>query len=210
MGVEDHLDSIMAASAAIPGWLEGEEAREVALASWAAAAGATIVLIGAFMGRSTVLLAAPRRLRGSGKVYCFDPFDCSGDAFSVPYYQSLLKATGLDSLEAAFDRNIARAGLEAWVEKSKSTAAEGAARWTRPVDLLLLDGDQSPQGARDAYERWVPFLRAGGMLILRNTRDRKYAPGHDGHRRLAVEELIPPRYSEIRHLGATTFAVKAF
>jgi len=206
----DQIDAIVAASEGIPGWIAGEDARELALASWAAAAGATIVEIGAFMGRCTVLLAAARRLRGSGKVFSFDPFDCSGDAFSVPRYRALLKAAGDASLAAAFSRNIARLGLESWVETITATAAEGAAGWNRPVDLLLLDGDQSPEGARQAFEQWVPFLKPGGTIVLRNTRDRTYAEGHDGHRKLAVEELVPPRFNGFRQVGATSFAIKAF
>jgi hypothetical protein len=206
---EDRIREIVAASTTVPGWTEGEDARRLVLAALEAEDDATIVAIGAFMGRCTVLLGAACRLRGSGKVFSFDPFDCSGDAFSVPHYRDIVRAAGAPSLEAAFRRNIASLGLDPWVEASKATAAEGAANWVRPIDLLLLDGDQSPQGARDAFERWVPFLKRGGTIVLRNTRDRNYAEGHDGHRRLAVEELVPPRFSDIRQVGATTFALKA-
>src|SRR5262249_31202132 len=33
---------------------------------------------------------------------------------------------------------------------------------------------------------------------------RGYAEGHDGHRRLVLEEIVPPAYQEIRQVGATT------
>jgi hypothetical protein len=204
------IESLIAQSAAIPGWLTGDGAREVALASYALPDGAVIAEIGVFMGRGTVLLAGPRRLRGSGKVHCVDPFDCSGDGFSVPIYASELKATGKDSLEDVFRQNIAKCDLSDWVEIYKGTATGIAAAWSRPLDLLFLDGDQSPIGARMGYEAWIPFLKPGGTFILRNTRDRKYEESHGGSRRLAVEEVLRPRYSGIRQIGATTFAIKQF
>jgi predicted O-methyltransferase YrrM len=84
-----------------------------------------------------------------------------------------------------------------------------AARWSTSIDLVLLDGDQSPTGAREAYEAWSPHLRTKGIVILGNVHDHPNV-GHDGNSRLAVEELMPPRYSAIRRVGSTLFAVKEF
>ena len=81
--------------------------------------------------------------------------------------------------------------------------------WTQPIDLLLLDGDQSPEGARSAYDAWAKCLKPGGILVLRNSGAHDYAEGHDGHRRLAVAEVVPGRYEEIRQLGDTMIARKA-
>jgi hypothetical protein len=200
------IEDVVAASGSIPGWIEGEDARELALASLGLPSAATIIEVGVYMGRSTVLLAGPRRMRGSGVVHSVDPFDCSGDAFSVPHYREGLRASGRDSLEEVFRENLARLGLEDWVEVHRATARDVVEGWSQPVDLLVLDGDQSPAGARAAYEAWIPFLAPGGIVVLRNTRDREYAEGHDGYRRLSVEEIGPPRYRDVRR-GETTFAV---
>ena len=202
------IDEIVAASASVPGWTKGEDARQVAVASFMLPDDPTLVETGVYMGRCTVLLAGARQLRGSGTVHCVDPFDCSGDAFSRPHYIEGLASTGMASLEAAFRRNVSRFHLERWIEIHKDTDVGLAARWSEPLDLLLLDGDQSPGGARAAYEAWTPFLRSGGTIILRNTRDREYAEGHDGHRRLVLSEIHPPRYHNVRQVGATTFAIK--
>lgn len=203
------LETILSASAAIPGWTSDEDAKQIALASYALPGNATIVEVGVFMGRSSVLLALPRRLRGSGKVHCVDPFDCSGDAFSVPYYLQELQASGYASLETAFRVHIAALKLDPWIEVHKGTACDVAVQWSEPIDLLMLDGDQSVFGARAAYTAWVRFLRVGGTIILQNTRDRVYADGHEGNRRLAVEELVAPHFDSVRQVGATTVAVKA-
>jgi predicted O-methyltransferase YrrM len=204
----DELQQYVGMSEAIPGWTRGDQATELARTSLLLSAGAVIVEIGAFLGSSTVLLAGPRRLRGSGRVHSIDPFDCSGDAFSVPHYREILERAGGGSLKEHFEENVRLAGLSEWVEVHEGRAGEIAANWSMPIDLLFLDGDQSPQGAREAYESWAPFLKFGGVIVLRNTRARDYAEGHDGHRRLALQQIIPPRYTHIRLIGGTTFARK--
>jgi predicted O-methyltransferase YrrM len=201
------VEDVVAASGSIPGWTDPDDAAEIVRAALRLPAGATIVEIGAYMGRCTVLLAGGRRLAGSGTVHSVDPFDCSGDEFSVPYYVEGLRETGLPSLEDAFRQNVARLDLDAWVEVHRGRDIDVAARWSGPIDLLLLDGDQSPHGARAAYEAWAPFLVPGGTIVVRNTLDRNYAPGHDGHRRLALEELRAPRFGEVR-IGETAFAIR--
>src|SRR5439155_264773 len=79
----------------------------VARASLALGHNPVIVEIGVFLGSCTVLLAGPRRRCGSGIVHCVDPFDGSGDAFSVPHYRRILDSLGGGSLRYHFDANIA-------------------------------------------------------------------------------------------------------
>jgi predicted O-methyltransferase YrrM len=193
----------------IPGWTRNEDAEELARASFSLGSNAIIVEIGAFLGCCTVLLAGARCVAGSGKVHSVDPFDCSGDAFSVPYYRDVIASLGGGSLRDHFEANIRRAGLSGWVQVHPGRAADIAATWELPVDLLLLDGDQSPRGAREAFDSWAPFLKPGSIIVLRNTRPRQYAEGHDGHRRLVEEQILPPRFTDVRLVGATTFARKS-
>jgi predicted O-methyltransferase YrrM len=160
--------------------------------------GAVVVEIGSFLGKSAVLLAGARKRRGSGRVHCVDPFDASGDAFSTPVYRSLAAADARP-LRQRFQANIARSGLTDWVEIHEGLAGRVAATWTVPIDMLFLDGDQSPEGARLAYDAWAPFLKVGGVIALHNSTERVYAPGHDGHRLLAVHIVRPPRYGDVRH-----------
>lgn len=207
--VTDDVREFVELSATIPGWTRGEDAEEIARASLALGDNPVILEVGVFLGRCTVLLAGPRRRRGSGIVHCVDPFDGSGDAFSMPHYRRILDSLGGGSLRHHFVANIARAGIGGWVEVHQGRADEIAASWTQPIDLLLLDGDQSPGGARAAYEAWAKFLKPGGILVLRNSGAHEYAEGHDGHRLLAVIEIVPGKYDDIRQLGDTTIARKA-
>jgi MMP 1-O-methyltransferase len=188
-------------SAAVPGWCRGERAWGLSLASFLCPPGATIVEIGTFLGSSSILLAGPRKLRGSGRVHVVDPFDGSGDEFSVPHYIDILNAvdeSGEIGLRAQFENHIRHAGLIDWIEVHEKRAAEGAAQWNAPIDLLFLDGDQSLGGARQAYDCWAPFLKPGAVIALHNSGPGDIREGHDGHRRLVVEELVAPRYVDVR------------
>jgi Methyltransferase domain len=200
------LQDYIQMSSMIPGWTRNEDAEELAHASFSLSRDAVIVEIGAFLGCCTVLLAGARCVRGSGEVHSVDPFDCSGDAFSVLHYRQIVALLGGGSPRDHFEANIRRAGLSRWVQVHQGSAAEIAVTWERPLDLLLLDGDQSPRGALEAFDSRVPFLKPGGIIVLRNTRPREYAEGHDGHRRLVLEQIFPPRFTDVRLVGATTFA----
>jgi MMP 1-O-methyltransferase len=207
-GGSDWLDDYIHLSAGIPGWTRGEEARELARISFSLPAGANIVEIGAFLGASAILLAGPRRLRQSGVVHCVDPFDCSGDLFSIPYYQRILAEAGGGSLRELFERNIRKSGVGPWVQIHQGRAAEVARNWEVPIDLLYLDGDQSRAGAREAYEAWAQFLKPGGVIALHNSRPEHRVPDHDGHRWLVEEEITAPYFESMRLVRTTTFAIK--
>ena len=177
----------------------------LATTSYALPSHAVIVEVGSFLGKSAIMLAGGRKVRGTGRVHCIDPFDASGDAFSVPAYRAVADADP-QPLRARFQANVAAAGLTDWIEAHEGTAAAIAAAWVEPIDMLFLDGDQSPDGARLAYDAWAPFLKVGGILAVHNSNERAYAPGHDGMRLLATGVVRAPRYTEIRCIESTTFA----
>jgi predicted O-methyltransferase YrrM len=207
-GVEG-LTSYLRLSESIAGWTRGEEADALARMAYSLDGDAVIVEIGSFFGSSTVFLAGARRLRGAGRVHCVDPFDGSGDSFSVPQYSAIIMAFGARSPREHFDKNVRVAGLSDWVKVHQGHAEEIAIDWTAAIDLLILDGDQSPAGARAAYAAWSPWLKPGGVIALHNSEPREYNAEHDGHYLVATEEIQPPHYVERHLVGSITFARKA-
>jgi predicted O-methyltransferase YrrM len=206
--LSEELEHYLRLSEAIPGWTRGEEARELLWISQSLPAGAVIVEIGSFLGAGAILLAGPRRIRGSGLVHCVDPFNATGDSFSVPHYQRIIAEIGIGSLRDHFERNIQGAGLGCWVRIHQGRAEEVAPSWGKPVDLLYLDGDQSRKGAREAYDSWARFLKPGGIIAVHNSAPENHTPEHDGHRCVVEEEIKPPIYSNIRFVSSTTFATR--
>lgn len=200
----------LAISQTIPGWRGIPESMAIWEACLNLDADAVVVEIGVFLGRSTALMAGARKLRGSGTVHCVDPFDCSGDAFSIPYYLAILQKEGGGNLREHFDKYMQKANLQDWIKIHQSTAQELALSWGTPVDLLLLDGDQSPRGALEAYQAWIPHLRPGGVLVVGNApADGARSEGHDGNCRVAKTCVIQPYFYDIRQVGSTLFARKA-
>jgi len=205
-----NIDTLLDISTSIPGWTAGTEARRLVSVALNLKDNATIAEVGVFMGRCTFLLASSRRESGSGVVYCIDSFDCSGDEFSIPYYLEILEDSGMPTLFDAFYHNIKKHGLENWIKIHEGDACEIASQWSEPLDLLLLDADQSPEKALKTYKAWEPFLKTWGTIVLCNTADRVYAKGHDGYRRIAIEKIVFPKYCQVRRVGGLTFARKEF
>lgn len=192
----------------IEGWVNIEERVALARQAYDLPENATIGEIGSFLGESAIVMAGARKLKGSGKVHCIDPFDASGDAFSVPVYEQIRSAAS-KTLRERFDDNISYAGLTDWVSVHVGTADTVIQAWREPIDMLFLDGDQSPEGARKAYEAWAPFVRKGGIIALHNSTPREYDENHDGHYRIAMQLIQSPKHKYLRSVFSTTFFVKS-
>ena len=190
----------------VPGFRGKGELNAIAEAVIGLPANSTIVEIGVYMGQTTVVLAGVRRIADSGQVHCIDPFDCSGDDYSVPFYVDGLAKSGFGSLEEAFIATLRRFRLEALVSIHKGASRSVAKSWGAAIDLLLLDGDQSTDGAREAFEDWIRFVAHGGTVILGNTLDREYDPSHIGNYLIASRQLVGPRFKNVYRIGAATFA----
>jgi predicted O-methyltransferase YrrM len=191
----------------IQGWTRDDEAIRLAQVSHSLPDNAVVVEIGAFLGCSTVLLAGGRKTRGSGEVHTVDPFDASGDAFSQPVYASIRDTTER-SLRDRFEQNLVRAGVERWVYVHPMRAEDLVGRWTRPVDLLFLDGNQEYEAVLATYWAWSPLLKPGGILAVHNSRPGYRRETHDGSARLVEGRVRAPAYSEIELVGSITFARK--
>jgi predicted O-methyltransferase YrrM len=185
------------------GWTRGAEAVALARQAYALPASPTIVEVGSFLGCSTILLAGARELRGSGRVHAVDPFDASGDAYSAPYYRAIA-GRGRATLRARFEANLRRAGVADRVEVHQGRAEAVAAGWAAPIDLLFIDGDQSPAGARAGYLAWAAYLRPGAVIAVHNSVATE--PDHDGSRRLVAELIRPPDYRDLQLVESITFA----
>ena len=188
-----------------PGWRYEKDLLRLGHISQSLRNDAVIVEVGCLFGRSSIMLAGARKIQGSGRVHCVDPFDLSGDAFSVPYYREMLDQHGGGSLLDHFNTYIGQCGLGEDIAVHVGTDDEIAKTWTTPIDLLLIDGDQSPIGARRTYEQWIQFLVPGGWLVVSNSADRIYSDDHDGYARVFSDYVRPPQFKNILR-GDTSFA----
>jgi predicted O-methyltransferase YrrM len=204
----DRIPIYLSLSERVAGWTRGPEAEALIRAAYQLPDHAVIVEIGSFIGSASILLAGARKLRRTGKLHCVDPFDASGDVVSVPEYDRILTHyEGTTQLEI-FRANVRKAGVARWLVVHQGQAEQIANEWALPIDMLFMDGDQSPQGVSAAYESWSPWVKNNGLLALHNSNSREYAEGHDGHFRLRQRMLAEGSYAFIEEVGSTTFWIK--
>jgi predicted O-methyltransferase YrrM len=164
---------ILARMRAIEGWLEDAEANLLIVTAAKALSelpeAAAMVEIGSYCGRSTVVLGSVlRTLRGAAKakLYAIDPHDGQIGALDQ----------GLQQVAPTFEtfqRNIAAAGLDQWVEPVRQCSFQVA--WSKPIGYLFIDGlHDYANVARDFdhFERWVT---PGGYVAFHDYAD--YYPG---------------------------------
>lgn len=48
----------------------------------------------------------------------------------------------------------------------QGNSAELIERWSKPIDLLFIDGDHSYEGVKADYENWAPYVKKGGFIAF--------------------------------------------
>ena len=141
----------------VDGWLAGDEALALHHAAAAIASPDPVAVeIGSWKGRSTVAIASAFRDRGAGTVYAVDPH-CG----ARPH-----RLTGEDDTQAAFEANIARAGLTGHVQLLRMLSADARPLVTRPIDLVFIDGSHLYEDVLRDIELWTRDLAAGATVAL--------------------------------------------
>jgi predicted O-methyltransferase YrrM len=73
----------------------------------------------------------------------------------------------------------------------KETSEEAAKKWSRPIDFLFVDADNSFEGAARDWEQWSPHIRPRGVVALQGARtaDDIWVPEDHGPARLLRERI---------------------
>ena len=79
----------------------------------------------------------------------------------------------------------------------RGLSAEVAAGWSRPVDLLFIDGDHSYEGVKRDWDLFVPFVKPFGIVVFHDTTWEV-----SEHRLQARPDMGVPRFvDELREAG---------
>jgi MMP 1-O-methyltransferase len=157
------------------------------------------VEIGTYCGKSTVLLGAAARSRGS-VLFTIDHHHGSEEHQpGWEYHDTSL----VDAVTGRFDtlptlrHTLDEAGLDDNVVAVVGKSTVVAQGWRTPLQLLFIDGGHSEEAAHKDYEGWAKWVSAGGALIIHDV----FPDPRDGGR--------PPYEIYCRALESGAFAEKA-
>lgn len=152
--------SALAAIEHVEGWLSDNQARRLWERARELPNDASIVEIGSFRGRSTIVLAlaAP----SGATVTAIDPH---GGGDRGPQEIRPNAAVG-DRDNAAFSANLKAAGVTATVHHVRMSSQQALGATSGPIDLLYVDGAHRYRPARDDIAGWGARVRTGGVMLI--------------------------------------------
>jgi hypothetical protein len=163
MNPQEGFDAALAAIANVDGWLTPEQARRLWDRTRSLPSGSSVVEIGSFHGRSTIVLARARP-ENEGLV-AIDPH--GGDE-RLPQTGRSAPDMGQQDF-VAFHANLRRAGVERRVRHVRLHSLEALQAVDGAVDLLFIDGAHRYRPVRADIERWGSRVPAGGTLLLHDS-----------------------------------------
>ena len=159
------------------GFLGESESRFLGMLAACVPARGTIVEIGSFKGKSTVMLASVAAHYGLGPVVAIDPH--TSPSTTDP---------GISAGSSTFEEFLASvkvAGLAKHVEIHRAYSRDVAKGWNRPIRLLWIDGDHTFRGAKEDFDLFTPHLAKDGVVALHDALN-----AFEGPIRVFVEEIL--------------------
>ena len=157
------FDDALAAIEGVEGWLTEGQARLLFETAGEVPADGTIVEIGSFRGRSTIVLA-----RGAGpsvEVVAIDPHAGNDRG---PQEIGGFAAEAEDDHQV-FLANLERAGVRERVRVLRAFSGEVLGEVEGPVDLLWVDGAHRAKPAHDDLKHWGDRVRPGGRMLVHDS-----------------------------------------
>lgn len=146
----------------------------------------TCVEIGSARGLSACMIGKALKENGFGKLYAIDPHVQTNwnDTNSIDTY-GLMRA------------NLARFGVQNYVEIIREFSSTVARDWHDPIDLLFIDGDHSYEGVKSDWEGFSRHIKPFGLVVFHDT-TWAYHTDHPSYRSdLGVHKFL----DELRHQG---------
>lgn len=170
----------------IDGWLaHGEAITLYETARSLTGAHPTVAEIGAWMGKSSIVIAKGLQDRGGGTLYCIDPFNADGDAASLEdYAKHRMRAEG--GLLAQFTRNIERAGAAPSIKPLPGYSHDVIRTFSEPLDFLFIDGNHEYDAVKRDVLDWTPLVKPGGYVAFHDVSFNNIGTGPER----VIRELI--------------------
>ncbi len=153
-------DETWHAVADVEGWLSGDQATRLWRCAARVPAGGSIVEIGSYHGRSTIVLG---RAAGDGvRLVAIDPH--AGNDRGPRQWQGSSEEGEAD--HRRFLANLEHAGVRSRVRYVRRFSHDALEEVSDGVDLLYIDGAHGFGPARDDIVRWGAKVRPGGTVLI--------------------------------------------
>lgn len=159
----------------IDGWLSENEAFTLFLLASSLPAGAVVVEVGSFVGKSSVCIAGGLLAKG-GELFCVDPFDSTDVEMYTERRDNQARGT-------LYNRFIENTYQYPNIQPIRSFSLD-AARMRGPIpdqiDMVFIDANHEYPSVVADIRAWVPLLRPGGILAMHDVYypDDKFTPDH--------------------------------
>jgi predicted O-methyltransferase YrrM len=157
------LDEALATIEGVEGWLSEDQARRLFERARAVAPGGTILEIGSFRGRSTIVLA--KAAADGVRVVAVDPH--AGEDRGPRQIHGTVAQGEAD--RAGFHSNLARAGVAGRVTHLRLPSSRALAEVEGRVDLLFVDGAHRYRPAHADLTGWGARVKPGGAMLVHDS-----------------------------------------
>ena len=157
------FDDAWSAVVDVEGWMTRGQGAALDEAARRAPEGGTIVEIGSFQGRSTIVLA--KAAPPNAAVIAIDPH--AGNDRGPQQYHGFAEAADAD--HAAFTANLAAAGVADRVTHLRMFSDAALSEIAGPIDVLYIDGAHRYGPARADIRNWGSRLADGGTMLIHDS-----------------------------------------
>ncbi len=144
----------------VDGWLTDSEAEILYTLAKGCKGDGVIVEIGSWKGKSTICLGKGSKAGKRVGIVAIDPHTGSPE-----HHTGEKKVWTFDE----FKSNIAKAGIEDLVSPIVKTSTDAAKDFSKPVELIFIDGAHEYNAVKEDFETWFPKVIDGGMIALHDT-----------------------------------------
>lgn len=144
----------------VEGWLTPREIEFLALLGAYPKAAGSILEIGSFRGRSTIVLAKAAELSDCAKIHAVDPLELEA------WDERSAKGKAITPARALLEKNFAACGVSQRIQIHQHYSHAVAPTWNQPLRVLWIDGDHTYGGALRDYEDFLPHLAVGGVIAF--------------------------------------------